>query len=166
MLINLVDKKQDLLYSEKLACIVDGISYPEIAPNTFSFNSPYGACPTCDGLGGLLEFDPELIIPNQNLSIREGAIKPWAKRTSVHHYEQLQSIAESCGFDVNVPVKDLKPSQLKTLLFGTGEEGARPSSRGRPPATPASPSKASSPTSSGGTTRPTPSPPSGRWSST
>ena len=125
VLINLVDKKQDLLYSEKLACLVDGISYPEIAPNTFSFNSPQGACPTCDGLGGLLEFDPELVIPNKNMSIREGAIKPWAKRTSVHHYEQLQSIAESCGFDVNVPVKELKPSQLKALIFGTGEEGAR-----------------------------------------
>jgi len=124
VLINLVDKKQDLLYSEKLSCIVDSISYPEIAPNTFSFNSPQGACPTCDGLGGLLEFDPELIIPNKNMSIREGAIKPWAKRTSVHHYEQLQSIAESCGFDVNSPVKALKPLQLKALLFGIGEEGA------------------------------------------
>jgi len=125
VLINLVDKKQDQLYSEKLSCIVDGISYPEIAPNTFSFNSPQGACPTCDGLGGLLEFDPELVIPNKNMSIREGAIKPWAKRTSIHHYEQLQQIAESCGFDVNVPVKDLKPSQLKALIFGTGEEGMR-----------------------------------------
>ena len=125
VLINLVDKKQDLLYSEKLSCIVDGISYPEIAPNTFSFNSPQGACPTCDGLGGLLEFDPELIIPNKNMSIREGAIKPWAKRTSVHHYEQLQSIAESCGFDVNSPVKELKQSQLKALLFGTDGEGTR-----------------------------------------
>ncbi len=125
VLINLVDKKQDLLYSEKLSCIVDGISYPEIAPNTFSFNSPQGACPTCDGLGGLLEFDPELIIPNKNMSIREGAIKPWAKRTSVHHYEQLQSIAVTCGFDVNSPVKELKPLQLKALLFGIGEEGSR-----------------------------------------
>jgi excinuclease ABC subunit A len=125
VLINLVDKKQDLLYSEKLSCIVDGISYPEIAPNTFSFNSPQGACPTCDGLGGLLEFDPELIIPNKNMSVREGAIKPWAKRTSVHHYEQLQSIAGSCGFDVNSPVKELKQSQLKALLFGTGGEGGR-----------------------------------------
>ncbi len=130
-LVHLVDKKQDLLYSEKLSCIVDGISYPEIAPNTFSFNSPQGACPTCDGLGGLLEFDPELVIPNKNMSIREGAIKPWAKRTSVHHYEQLQTIAGTCGFDVNVPVKELKPSQLKALIFGTGEEGApsRSSSR-------------------------------------
>ena len=84
VLVNLVDQKKDLLYSEKLACIVDNISYPEIAPNTFSFNSPQGACPTCDGLGGLLEFDPDLIVPNPNLSLREGAIKPWAKRTSFY----------------------------------------------------------------------------------
>jgi excinuclease ABC subunit A len=120
-IINLVDKNEDRLYSEKLACTVDGISYPEIAPNTFSFNSPQGACQTCDGLGGLLEFDPELVIPNKNMSIREGAIKPWAKRTTVHHYEQLNEIARSCGFDVNAPVKELKPSQLRMLLFGSGD---------------------------------------------
>ena len=129
VLVNLADKKQDLLYSEKLACLVDGISYPEIAPNTFSFNSPQGACPTCDGLGGLLEFDPELVIPNKNMSIREGAIKPWAKRTSVHHYEQLQDIARSCGFDVNAPVKELKAAQLRTLLFGTSDSESKPGLR-------------------------------------
>jgi excinuclease ABC subunit A len=129
VIVNLVDRKEDRLYSEKLACIVDGVSYPEIAPNTFSFNSPQGACPTCDGLGGLLEFDPELVIPNKNLSIREGAIKPWAKRTSVHHYEQLQDIAKNCGFDVNAPVKELKPSQVSMLLFGTGDDGGKPALR-------------------------------------
>ena len=129
VIVNLVDKQEDRLFSEKLACIVDGISYPEIAPNTFSFNSPQGACPTCDGLGGLLEFDPELVIPNKNMSIREGAIKPWAKRTSVHHYEHLQEIARSCGFDVNAPVKELKPYQVKMLLFGTGGEGGKPALR-------------------------------------
>ncbi len=122
VIVNLVDKKEDRLFSEKLACTVDGISYPEIAPNSFSFNSPQGACQTCDGLGGLLEFDPELVIPNKNLSIREGAIKPWAKRTSVHHFEQLHDMARSCGFDVNAPVKELKPAQLKMLLFGTGND--------------------------------------------
>jgi excinuclease ABC subunit A len=125
VLVNLVDKKEDRLYSEKLACVVDGISYPEIAPQLFSFNSPQGACQTCDGLGGLLEFDPELVIPNKNLSIRDGAIKPWAKRTSVHHAEMLRSIAESCGFNVNAPVKELKPAQFRALLFGAGEGAAR-----------------------------------------
>jgi excinuclease ABC subunit A len=129
VLINLVDQKKDRLYSEKLACIVDNISYPEIAPNTFSFNSPQGACPTCDGLGGLLEFDPDLIIPNKNLTLREGAIKPWAKRDSFHHFKMLETLAAACGFDVNTPVKDLKQAQQKLLLHGL-TESAKPAGRG------------------------------------
>jgi excinuclease ABC subunit A len=130
VLVNLVDGKKDLLYSEKLACLVDGISYPEIAPNSFSFNSPHGACPTCDGLGGLLEFDPGLIVPNQNLSVREGAIKPWAKRTSFQYYQMLDSLAADCGFDVNTPFKELKQAQQKILLHGTGEAELKVSGRG------------------------------------
>src|SRR5512135_660209 len=125
VLINLVDQKKDLLYSEKLSCIYDNISYPEIAPNSFSFNSPQGACPTCDGLGGLLEFDPGLIIPNPNLSLREGAVKPWAKRTSFQYFQMLDSIAQGCGFDVNTPFKELKSAQQKMLLHGTGEDGSK-----------------------------------------
>src|SRR5574341_1197306 len=105
----------------------------ETAPNTFSFNSPQGACQTCDGLGGLLEFDPDLVVPNSNLSLREGAVKPWAKKTSVHHFEMLHSIAVVCGFDVNTPFRELKASQQKVLLFGTGEGNAQstPSGPGR-----------------------------------
>jgi excinuclease ABC subunit A len=125
VLVNLVDEKRDSLYSEKLACLIDGISYPEIAPNSFSFNSPQGACPTCDGLGGLLEFDPDLIVPNPNLSLREGAIKPWAKRTSYQYFQMLDALAQSCGFNVNTPFKELKAAQQKTLLHGTGENGAK-----------------------------------------
>src|SRR5208283_4269285 len=125
VLVNLVDRKQDLLYSEKLACIVDGISYPELTPQLFSFNSPQGACPTCDGLGGLLEFDPDLIIPNTNLSLREGAVKPWAKRTSFQYFQMLESIAHSCNFDVNTPFKELKSYQQRMLLFGNGENVAK-----------------------------------------
>jgi excinuclease ABC subunit A len=123
VLINLVDQKKDQLYSEKLACIFDNISYPEITPQVFSFNSPQGACPTCDGLGGLLEFDPDLIIPNPNLSLREGAVKPWAKRTSFQYFQMLDSLAQGCGFDVNTPFKDLKLAQQKMLLFGSRENG-------------------------------------------
>jgi excinuclease ABC subunit A len=130
VLVNLVDSKKDLLYSEKLACIVDGISYPEIAPNSFSFNSPQGACPTCDGLGGLLEFDPGLIIPNPNLSLREGAIKPWAKRTSFQYFQMLDSLAANCSLDVNTPFKELKQAQQKMLLYGTGDTEAKASGRG------------------------------------
>jgi excinuclease ABC subunit A len=125
VLVNLVDRKKDLLYSEKLACIVDNISYPELAPNTFSFNSPQGACPTCDGLGGLLEFDPDLIVPNPTLSLREGAVKPWAKRTSFQYFQMLDALASGCGFDVNTPFKDLKAAHQKALLHGTEERGAK-----------------------------------------
>jgi excinuclease ABC subunit A len=125
VLVNLVDEKRDLLYSEKLACIVDGISYPDPAPNSFSFNSPQGACPTCDGLGGLLEFDPDLIVPNANLSLREGAVKPWAKRTSFQYFQMLDSIARGCDFDVNTPFKDLKAFQQKMLLHGNGENAGK-----------------------------------------
>ncbi len=127
VLVNLVDQKKDLLYSEKLACIVDSISYPEMTPQIFSFNNPQGACPTCDGLGGLLEFDPDLIVPNPNLSLREGAVKPWAKRTSVYHYEMLQTLADACGFSVNTPFKELKPAQQKMLLYGYSEIEAKSS---------------------------------------
>ena len=130
VLVNLVDEKRDLLYSEKLACIVDGISYPELTPQIFSFNSPQGACPTCDGLGGLLEFDPGLIVPNPNLSLREGAIKPWAKRTSFQYFQMLDSLARNCGFDVNTPFKELKQAQQKMLLHGTSENGAKSPGRG------------------------------------
>ncbi len=126
VLINLVDQKKDLLYSEKLACITDGISYPELTPQVFSFNNPQGACPTCDGLGGLLEFDPDLIVPNANLSLREGAVKPWAKRTSFQYFQMLESIASSCGFDVNTPFKNLKPYHQKVLLHGNREDSAKP----------------------------------------
>jgi excinuclease ABC subunit A len=125
VLVNLVDQGKDLLYSERLACIVDGISYPELTPQIFSFNNPQGACTTCDGLGGLLELDPELIIPNANLSLREGAIKPWAKRSSFQHFQMLESIARSCDFDVNTPFKELRPHQQKMLLYGNGENSAK-----------------------------------------
>ena len=86
-----------------------------MAPNSFSFNSPQGACPTCDGLGGLLEFDKDLIVPNPNLSLREGAIKPWAKRTSYQYFQMLDHCT-GLGFNVNTPFKDLKPTQQKTPI--------------------------------------------------
>ncbi|OGW18499.1 MAG: excinuclease ABC subunit A [Nitrospirae bacterium GWC1_57_7] len=131
-LINLVDKGEDRLFSAKLACIVDEISYPELAPNTFSFNSPQGACPTCDGIGGLLEFDAGLIVPNTNLSLREGAVKPWAKRSSVQHFQMLQNIADICGFDINASFRDLAPALQEVLLHGAGNNApAGQSARGR-----------------------------------
>jgi excinuclease ABC subunit A len=76
-----------ILFNEKAACTKCAISYPEFTPASFSFNSPQGACPHCDGLGSTAEFDPALIVPNPGLSLREGAIAPWANRNSVHFIE-------------------------------------------------------------------------------
>lgn len=116
------------LYSEHLACMYCGISLAEMEPRTFSFNSPHGACPTCTGLGTLVEIDPALVIPDKTLSLSEGAIhaSPWdASRNGgeTSYYAQLlQAVAEQAGFSMHTPVKDLTPEQLNTLLYGSGSE--------------------------------------------
>ncbi|MEK6682218.1 MAG: excinuclease ABC subunit UvrA [Nitrospirota bacterium] len=114
--------KGDTLYSEKLACIDCGVSYPEVAPRTFSFNSPYGACTECSGIGSLIEVDEDLVEPNKNLSLREGAIKPWERRSSVYYYQMLESLAKHYGFDLRAPFKDLSSQHQKVILYGSGDE--------------------------------------------
>ncbi len=114
--------KGDTLYSEKLACIDCGVSYPEVAPRTFSFNSPYGACTECSGIGSLIEVDEDLVAPNKNLSLREGAIKPWERRSSVYYYQMLESLAKHYGFDLRAPFKNLSSQHQKVILYGSGDE--------------------------------------------
>lgn len=114
--------KSPILFSEKAVCTSCGISYPKFTPASFSFNSPQGACPKCSGLGSNIEFDPELIIPNPNLSIREGAIAPWAHRNSIQFYEFLESLTRHYGIDIFTPVKDLPESFINVLLYGSGGE--------------------------------------------
>ena len=110
------------IFSEKFACVDCGVSYSEIAPRMFSFNSPYGACPACGGLGNKLYLDPELIVPNPELSIREGALDPWAKRNSVYFHQILDALSEHYAFDIYTPFKKL-PDRIKhILLYGSGEE--------------------------------------------
>ncbi len=109
----------DLIFSEHFACPECGINIPELQPRNFSFNSPYGACPECDGLGTKAEFDPDLIIPNKNLSIADGAIVPWKLYTSNYKKEILKAVAEAYGFSVHTPIKDLTKTQLNALLYGT-----------------------------------------------
>jgi len=110
---------EELLFSEHFACVHCGISLEEIAPRTFSFNSPHGACPACTGLGVKLEIDPELVIPNKGLSIAQGAIHPvWY---SSWYFDQFESLARHHGFSLHTPVKELSEHQLKLILFG--EEG-------------------------------------------
>ena len=115
-------EKGDQLYSQKLACIHCGTSLSELTPRIFSFNSPHGACPTCDGLGTKLNFDPDLIVPDKRRSLRDGAIRPWEKRHSLYHYQMLEALAQHYGFDLRQPFGELKPEYQKALLYGSGEE--------------------------------------------
>ena len=80
----------DLIFSERFACPTCGISYPEVEPRLFSFNNPAGACPACDGIGAKMFFDPELIVPNEDLSLMEGAIEPWERRNSAFFQQLLE----------------------------------------------------------------------------
>ena len=114
--------KKELLYSEKCACVDCGISFPEISPRMFSFNNPYGACPSCGGLGSKMYFDPDLIIPNRNLSLREGAILPWANRKSIYYYQMLDALSRHYQFDIYTPFKDLPTHVQQVLLHGSGED--------------------------------------------
>lgn len=113
---------EKLTFSEKFACIDCGISYPEITPRMFSFNNPYGACPTCGGLGTTMHFDPDLIVPNPNLSLREGAILPWARKNSSYFHQMLDALSEHYKIDIYTPFKDLSPGVQHALLHGSGEE--------------------------------------------
>ena len=118
VLVSVVDG-EELLFSEHFACVYCGISLGEIAPRTFSFNSPHGACPACTGIGVKLEIDPELIIPNKELSIAQGAIRPGWWYT--WHAHELEILARRCDFSMHTPVKDLSQRHLKLILYG--EEG-------------------------------------------
>jgi len=121
----LVNQKEELVFSEKLACIHCGISYPEITPRTFSFNSPYGACAACGGLGTKEYFDPNLVIPDPALSIREGAIAPWQRRHSFFYYQMIEALADHYHFDIYQPFYKLPKKVQHVILYGSGEESIR-----------------------------------------
>jgi excinuclease ABC subunit A len=123
--VNLVDKKEDIQFSEHLACPEHGVSISEVEPRTFSFNTPQGACPDCQGLGSKLEIDPNRIIPDRELSLNEGAIitSEWGPREEGGYYWQsLQGACNAYKIDMDKPVKDLTKEQLKLILYGTGEK--------------------------------------------
>jgi excinuclease ABC subunit A len=111
-----------ILFSEKAACMTCGISFPELTPASFSFNSPQGACPKCDGLGATTEFDPDMIVPDPSLSIREGAVQPWANRNSVQFAEFLEALTEYGQTDIYTPFFHLPDPFRQLLLYGSGEE--------------------------------------------
>src|SRR5690606_17497738 len=116
---------EELLFSENHACPICGFSIDDIEPRLFSFNNPFGACPTCDGLGSQLEVDVDLVIPNKDLTLQEGAIAAWQPTSSQYYPQLLKSVCDHYGIDMNVPVKDLPKEHVKKILFGSGKEKIR-----------------------------------------
>jgi excinuclease ABC subunit A len=111
-----------IFFSETPVCLKCGIQYPDFSPASFSFNSPRGACPKCDGLGVTSEFDPDLIVPNPSLSLRQGAVALWANRSSVHFAEFLDALTTYYRTDIYTPFADLPEHFKQVLLYGSGNE--------------------------------------------
>ena len=123
VLVKVIDGEESL-YSEHFACVYCGVSLGEIAPRTFSFNSPYGACPVCTGLGCNLEIDPNLAIPDKGLSLAEGAVQPWARNGQLKPWydSMLKSLSHRYGFSLSTPIRDLSEESLHMILYGDGGE--------------------------------------------
>lgn len=112
---------EELLFSEKLACPECGFSIPELSPRMFSFNSPFGACPACDGLGSKMEVDAELVIPDPAKSINGGAIDPWANSSSEYYEQLLATVSKHYGIDLDLPFRELPEEHRQIILYG-GED--------------------------------------------
>lgn len=123
VIVHNADTKEELLLSQRYACPDHPeLALPELEPRIFSFNAPQGACPTCTGLGSRLEVDPELVIPNGNLTIAEGAIRPFNRvNADAWYMKKMKAVAEANGFNLSVPTSQLTENQLNLILFGTGE---------------------------------------------
>lgn len=121
LMVALEDAEDVRHFSKKLMCPSTGISYDEPEPNSFSFNSPYGACPNCNGLGMVSVIDLDKIMPNKNLSIRRGGVKPIGEYKNNWIFNQMEAIGYKYGFDLNTPIKDLPDEAIKTILQGSNE---------------------------------------------
>jgi excinuclease ABC subunit A len=115
------DTHERILFSEKFACPVSGFTIPEIEPRLFSFNNPFGACPTCDGLGSQQAIDENLIVPDDNATLRGGAISPWAKSTSPYYAQTLEGLGKAYGFKLSDRWSELSDEAKHAVLRGTGE---------------------------------------------
>lgn len=118
------DTGEEKVYSEHFACPDCGINFEEISPRMFSFNSPHGACPECNGLGSKLEIDPDLVVPYPERSINEGAIVPWSKsgKRDNYYHQMLEAVADHFGFSLDTPFRDLKEEHRRAVLYGTDEK--------------------------------------------
>jgi len=110
------------LFSEKFACPEHGVSLGEMSPRLFSFNNPFGACETCGGLGVKIRFDPDLVIPNPDLSLKKGAIAPWEKRGSIFFYQMIEALAQHYGFSSDTPFRKLSERVQEVVVHGSGNE--------------------------------------------
>ena len=117
--------EEELFFSEHHACPICGFSIGELEPRMFSFNSPFGACPECDGLGMKLEVDPDLVIPNSDLTLKEHAIAPWEPTSSQYYPELLKTIAKHYKIPMDVPVSELADSDIEKLMLGSKKEKIR-----------------------------------------
>jgi excinuclease ABC subunit A len=115
----------ELVFSEKFACIACGISYAELTPRLFSFNSPHGACPECDGLGFKQHLDLDFIIPDRSISLRQGVIKPWDSQQPVYLQQMLEALAGHYVFDLDTPFEKLSPTVQDVILYGSHGEKIR-----------------------------------------
>jgi excinuclease ABC subunit A len=118
-------RQEPLIFSARHACVACEVSLPEIAPRTFSFNNPHGACPECTGLGTRRYFDPELVVPDPSLSLRRGALAPWSSRTGFFYLPILEALGEHYGFDLDTPYGELLEPVRQLLLYGSGSEQIR-----------------------------------------
>jgi len=116
-----IEGDNEKIFSEHFSCPKCGINLPEIVPRIFSFNSPYGACPDCSGLGFKMEFDPELIVPDKNKSILQGALVPWGEVKGKYLYHILKGLADFYGFSIDTPFATLKSEFQEIVLYGSGE---------------------------------------------
>ncbi|MEI7473895.1 MAG: excinuclease ABC subunit UvrA [bacterium] len=121
LLVDIIGEREQI-YSEKLACHKCQLSFDELSPRMFSFNSPYGACDNCSGLGAHLEISPDLIVPDPTKSIAKGAIYPWAKTGNSYYTDLLKSVADHFEIDLNTPFEELSQEKREIILFGSGKE--------------------------------------------
>ncbi|MGI6486006.1 MAG: excinuclease ABC subunit UvrA [Thermoanaerobacterales bacterium] len=111
--------REEILFSQNFACVECGISLEELTPRMFSFNSPYGACSVCSGLGISMEIDPELVIPDMSRSADEGAVAPWNSIAGGYYYQMLRAVLEHFGYDTSTPFKDLDSEVIDAILYGS-----------------------------------------------
>ncbi|MDK2880011.1 MAG: excinuclease subunit [Thermoanaerobacteraceae bacterium] len=120
VIIDVIDG-QEMLFSQNFACADCGVSLEELTPRMFSFNSPYGACPVCSGLGINMEIDPDLVIPDRSKSISEGAVEPWNSTPDGYYFHMMKAVLKHYGYDVDTPIKDMPPEVVDVILYGSRE---------------------------------------------